>query len=166
MSINIIACIDRNRAIGYKSQLLFHIPEDMKRFRELTTGYTIVMGRKTFESLPNGALPHRRNIVISHTAAPIEGCEVFHSIEEALSTYKDETIFIIGGAEIYKQTLPIANKIYLTEVDDTAKNADAYFPEINEKQWKVLQETKHQQYTDSKGIKISYTFKVLERNIL
>lgn len=89
--LSIIACISKvHRAIGYQNRLLYAIPSDMTRFRMLTTGHTIIMGRKTFESLPNGALPNRRNIVISKTKEQITGCEVFSSLEEALAARKEE----------------------------------------------------------------------------
>lgn len=137
MVINIIACIDSNNAIGYKNQLLFHIPEDLTRFRMLTTGHTILMGRKTYESLPHGALPNRRNIVISHQNIHLEGCDVFSSIEKALDTCQDEEVFVIGGASIYEQTLSIADRLYLTKVHKACTQADTYFPIFNEKEWNL-----------------------------
>ena len=131
--ISIIACISKdNRAIGYQNRLLYHLPSDMVRFRELTTGHTIVMGRKTFESLPNGALPHRRNIVVSKSLKEIDGGEVYPTLEEALRAAQGDTlsapkeatgiaspeeIFIIGGESIYRQALPAARKLYLPAID-------------------------------------------------
>lgn len=137
MVINIIACIDSNNAIGYKNQLLFHIPEDLTRFRMLTTGHTILMGRKTYESLPHGALPNRRNIVISHQDIHLERCDVFASIKKALDTCQDEEVFVIGGASIYEQTLSLADRLYLTKVNKACKLADTYFPSFNEKEWNL-----------------------------
>lgn len=141
--LNIIACISKkHRAIGYQNRLLYHIKSDMTRFRELTTGHTIIMGRKTFESLPNGALPHRRNIVISKTREQIAGCEVYASLEEALVASKEETAeecFIIGGASIYEQALPFADKLYLTIVEKEPEHADTFFPEINPAEWEVTE---------------------------
>lgn len=129
MEINIIAAVARNRAIGNDNKLLYRLPNDMKRFKQLTTRHTIVMGRKTFESLPKGALPNRRNIVLSRTHHDYEGCECFSSVDEALShCSEDEVVFIIGGDSIYKQTIDIAQTLYLTEIDDTPQNADAFFP--------------------------------------
>lgn len=129
MSINIIAAVARNRAIGYENKLLYRLPNDMKRFKQLTTGHTIVMGRKTFESLPKGALPNRRNIVVSRTVRHYDGCECFGSIEEALSHCNDdEEVFIIGGDSIYKQTIALAKRLLLTEIDAIPPSADAYFP--------------------------------------
>lgn len=152
--LSIIACISKmHRAIGYKNRLLYAIPSDMTRFRMLTTGHTIIMGRKTFESLPNGALPNRRNIVISKTREQITGCEVYTSLEEALAARKEEagnkkTIgskeasdesFIIGGASIYEQALPFADRLYLTIVEKEPEHADTFFPEINPAEWEVTE---------------------------
>ena len=165
--LSIIACISQtNRAIGYQNRLLYHIKSDLTRFRELTTGHTIIMGRKTYESLPNGALPHRRNIVVSRSLKEMEGCEVYPNLEAALKAAEGEfgETFIIGGESIYRQSLPAARKLYLTVVDDTKINdavvndavvndavvndavvndapqqADAFFPEINPKEWKLIE---------------------------
>ncbi len=153
--ISIIACISKaNRAIGYQNRLLYHLPSDMVRFRELTTGHTIVMGRKTFESLPNGALPHRRNIVVSKSLKEIDGAEVYPSLEEALRAAQGDTlpapkentgiaspeeIFIIGGESIYRQALPAARKLYLTLVDKKPEQADTFFPAINNSAWEVTE---------------------------
>ncbi|MEE1383201.1 MAG: dihydrofolate reductase [Segatella copri] len=147
---SIIACISKkHRAIGYQNRLLYAIPSDMTRFRVLTTGHTIIMGRKTFESLPNGALPNRHNIVISKTREQIAGCEVFGSLEEALEARKEmagrkeaaeeEEYFIIGGASIYEQALPFADKLYLTIVEKEPEHADTFFPEINPAEWEVTE---------------------------
>ena len=158
--LSIIACISKvHRAIGDKNRLLYAIPSDMTRFRMLTTGHTIIMGRKTFESLPNGALPNRRNIVISKTREQITGCEVCSSLEEALAARKEEVgskktaaskeavgskeasdeCFIIGGASIYEQALPFADKLYLTIVEKELEHADTFFPEINPAEWEVTE---------------------------
>lgn len=141
--LSIIACISKkHRAIGYQNRLLYAIPSDMTRFRMLTTGHTIIMGRKTFESLPNGALPNRRNIVISKTKEQITGCEVFASLEEALAARKEaaeDECFIIGGASIYEQALPFADKLYLTIVEKEPEHADTFFPEINPAEWEVTE---------------------------
>ena len=140
--LSIIACISQtNRAIGYQNRLLYHIKSDLTRFRELTTGHTIIMGRKTYESLPNGALPHRRNIVVSRCMKEMEGCEVYPNLDAALKAAegKTEETFIIGGESIYRQSLPAAHKLYLTVVDDAPQQADAFFPEINPKGWKLIE---------------------------
>ena len=140
--LSIIACISQtNRAIGYQNRLLFHIKSDLTRFRELTTGHTIIMGRKTYESLPNGALPHRRNIVVSRSLKEMEGCEVYPNLEAALKAAEGEfgETFIIGGESIYRQSLPAARKLYLTVVDDAPQQADAFFPEINPEEWELIE---------------------------
>lgn len=139
--LSIIACISQtNRAIGYQNRLLYHIKSDLTRFRELTTGHTIIMGRKTYESLPNGALPHRRNIVVSRSLKEMEGCEVYPNLEAALKAAESpQEIFIIGGESIYRQSLHVARKLYLTVVDDAPQQADAFFPEINPEEWKLIE---------------------------
>ena len=141
MKINIIVAIAENRAIGFENKLLYWLPNDLKRFKALTTGHTIIMGRKTYESLPNGALPHRRNIVVSRSMKEMEGCEVYPNLEAALKAAegKTEETFIIGGESIYRQSLPAAHKLYLTVVDDAPQQADAFFPEINPKEWKLIE---------------------------
>lgn len=163
VKINIIAAIDNNRAIGYQNKLLFHIDEDMKHFKQLTMGHTIVMGRRTFESLPNGALPHRRNIVVSTTMKQRElaegysyhkqhGIEVFSSLTEALAACANEDdIYIIGGEKIYQQAIAIAHRLYLTIIDASAPNADAWFPTFDG--WHLKEESPRQ----------GYSFRVYER---
>ena len=127
--ISIIAAVAKDRAIGYKNKLIYWLPNDLKRFKALTTGHTIIMGRNTFLSLPKGALPNRRNIVLSRSAKAFEGCDVYASLEEALQhCTKDEDIYIIGGASVYQQALPIADRLCLTEIDDTPAEADTFFP--------------------------------------
>ena len=129
--ITIIAAIAQNRAIGYGNKLLYWLPNDLKRFKALTTGHTIIMGRKTFDSLPKGALPNRRNVVLSRSQSAIEGCEVYQSLEDALQHCStDEDIYIIGGASVYEQALPKADRLCLTEVQDIPEKADAFFPEF------------------------------------
>ena len=113
MNISIIVAIARNHGIGFENKLLYWLPNDLKRFKALTTGHTIIMGRKTFESLPKGALPNRRNIVLSRReGAAFAGAECFPSLEIALSHCKEEEeIFIIGGASLYKEAMHIARQI-------------------------------------------------------
>lgn len=143
--ISIIAAVDRHMAIGYENKLLFWLPNDLKRFKALTTGNTIIMGRKTFESLPKGALPNRRNIVLStrpDTLCP--GAEIFPSLEEALKHCEhDEQIYIIGGASVYRQALPLADALCLTEIDAEAPQADAYFPEVAPEIWQEKSRESH-----------------------
>ena len=106
MLITIIAAVARNHAIGYQNKLLYWLPNDLKRFKALTTGHTIIMGRRTFESLPKGALPNRRNIVLSRTQTHFDGCDSFTSLDEALAhCAADEDIYIIGGAHVYQQAV-------------------------------------------------------------
>lgn len=131
--LSIIVATDLNGGIGKDNQLLFKIKEDLKRFKELTTGKTVIMGRKTFESLPNGALPNRHNIVITtsnriNTISPIESLVFKNNIEELVEEYKDseEEIFVIGGGFIYQQFLPYCKKIYLTRVHGEFE-ADTFF---------------------------------------
>lgn len=143
--ISIIAAVDRKRGIGYQNKLLFWLPNDLKRFKALTTGNTIIMGRKTFESLPKGALPNRRNVVLSsHADTCYPGAEVFTSLEEAIkSCKKDEQVYIIGGASVYQQALPFADALCLTEVDAEAPHVDAYFPEVDSKIWQEKSRESH-----------------------
>ena len=135
--ISIIAAVDRRMAIGFQNKLLFWLPNDLKRFKALTTGNTIIMGRKTFESLPKGALPNRRNVVLStrpDTVCP--GAEVFPSLEVALQSCKeDEHVYIIGGASVYQQALPLADELCLTEINDVANEDGVCFLEVFAAQW-------------------------------
>lgn len=134
-SISLIAAIGKNRELGKNNKLLWDIPEDMKFFRETTKGHAIVMGRKTFESIGR-PLPNRTNIIITRNPDYKQaGCITTTSIEEALETAKEhesEEIFIIGGAQIYKESIQYADKLHLTIVDD-APEADAFFPEYEKK---------------------------------
>ena len=156
MTISIIAAVAKNGAIGYKNNLLYSIADDMKRFKTLTTGHTVIMGRKTFESLPFGALPNRRNIVITNSKKHIKGCECMNSINDALSSCKDETeVFIIGGGKIYNEAINIADKLYITEIDDDPTNADTFFPDYNK--WKCLAAEEHKK---SECNHYAFTFKI------
>lgn len=140
MTVSMIACVSKNYALGNKGQLLYHLPDDMKRFRRLTTGHTVIMGRKTFESLPNGPLPNRCNIIISKTLknSDIPGVDVVQSLSQALiraGVFNDELdgeVFIIGGESIYRRALEtdIIDNIYLTVVQDVPSEADVFFPTI------------------------------------
>lgn len=137
-NISIIVAIAENYAIGKDNQLLWHISEDLKRFKKLTTGHTLIMGRNTFLSLPNGALPNRRHIVISdQPGEQFEGCEMAASIEGALELAgTSDECFVIGGGMIYRQFLPLAGKLYLTRVQQDFE-ADTFFPEIDFAEWKA-----------------------------
>lgn len=137
-NISIIVATSLNNAIGYENQLIYRLPNDLKRFKALTTGHTIIMGRRTFESLPKGALPNRRNIVLStNPNIYFAEAETFTSLEEALaSCNKTEEVFIIGGESIYKQAIEKADKLYLTLIEDNTKDADAFFPAVDTTIWK------------------------------
>lgn len=141
--ISIIAAVAANRAIGNENKLIYWLPDDLKRFKALTTGHTIIMGRRTFESLPKGALPNRRNIVLSRTQTKFLGCDTYASLEEALRHCdEDEDIYIIGGASVYEQAMPLAHRLCLTEVHDTPAQADAFFPPYNDG-WNLAQKEEH-----------------------
>ncbi len=139
MRLSIIVAIAKNNAIGLNNKLIYWLPNDLKRFKSLTTGNTIIMGRKTFESLPKGALPNRRNIVLSRNGNPADfpGAELFRSLDETLEHCKDENeVFIIGGATLYTEAFPIADRICLTYVDNTPAEADTFFPAFDCSAWK------------------------------
>lgn len=142
--ITLIACIDKNNAIGYKNELLFKIPDDLKRFKELTTGKTVIMGRKTYMSIGK-PLPNRQNIILTHQEnidLPDNQNKVYiaKTIEEALKFANNE-IFIIGGESVYRQFLPYTDELLLTEVDGEVVHADAFFPDINKNDWKLIKTT-------------------------
>ena len=140
--ISIIAAVAKNRAIGFENKLIYWLPNDLKRFKALTTGHTIIMGRNTYLSLPKGALPNRRNVVLSTTVKELPGCEVFPTLEAALKSCKgDEDVYIIGGARVYEQAMVLADRLCLTEVDDTPQEADAFFPDYSE--WKIDKKEAH-----------------------
>ena len=140
----LIAAIAKNNAIGFENKLIYWLPNDLKRFKELTTGHTIIMGSNTFRSLPKGALPNRRNIVLSRKEKEFPGCETFSSLEEALANCSDtELVYIIGGEMLYKTALPHADILCLTEIDDTPENADAFFPEFARNEWEVIEQEEH-----------------------
>lgn len=137
--INLIAAIAKNRAIGNNGKLLCHIPEDLKRFKKLTENNIIIMGRKTYDSLPNKPLKNRINIVITNQDIELDGCIVVHSIEDSLKEskkYNDKEVFIIGGAKIYEQFMDKADKLYLTYIEEDYE-ADTFFPELVGN-WKVV----------------------------
>ncbi len=132
MQISIIAAIAENNAIGYQNRLIYFIKEDLKRFKTLTTGNTVIMGRRTFESLPKGALPNRRNIVLTRSEKRFQDCDVYPSLAEALASCgNEEHIYIIGGVSVYEEALPLANELCLTEIAATPAEADAFFPSFD-----------------------------------
>ena len=143
--ISIIAAIAKNNAIGLKGKLLYWLPADLKRFKALTTGHTIIMGRKTFDSLPKGALPNRRNIVLSRSKKDFPDAERFASLKEALASCATaENIYIIGGTSVYAEALPLADRLCLTEVHDIPAEADAFFPDFNREEWEVAFREEHE----------------------
>ena len=136
MTLSIIVAVASDGAIGRANDLLWHLPADLKRFKELTTGHTILMGRKTFESLPRGPLPNRRNIIISRSLPAQPGAEVYPTIQQAMEACaSDEEVFIIGGGEIYRQLLPNTERIYLTRVQASFPDAEVFFPELDPTEW-------------------------------
>lgn len=142
--MNAIVAVDNNWGIGKNKKLLFHIPEDMKYFKEKTTNKVIIMGRKTLESLPNGKpLKDRINIVVTRDKTyRVEGAIVVNSLDEVLSEiekYNDEDVFVIGGGLIYVQLLSYCQKVYVTKVENNF-NADIYFPNLdNYKEWNIIE---------------------------
>ena len=141
MKISLIVAVAEDRAIGDKGNLLWHLSSDLKRFKAITTGHTIIMGRKTYDSLPNGALPNRRNIVISRQLKNLEDAEVYSDIDEALKATSDEDIvYIIGGGEIYKKTFPRADELHITLVHKSYPEADTRFPEWKLTDWNILKQ--------------------------
>jgi len=151
MKLALIAAVAENGAIGKDNQLLWHLPADLQHFKRLTTGHTVVMGRKTYESIGK-PLPNRINVVVTRQPDfQAEGCVVVHSLDEAMSQAtsnlkpqpSNHQLFVIGGAELYAQALPLANTLYLTEVKANPQG-DAFFPTINLMDWDELSRSPHQ----------------------
>jgi len=159
MTVSIIVAIGENHAIGKNNQLLWHMPNDLKHFKDITSGRTIIMGRKTFDSVGK-PLPRRRNIVVTRQDITIPGCEVVKSIEDGLVLCKDEDeVFIGGGAEIYKLAMHITNRIYLTIIHKSF-DADTFFPDIDKSEWK---EVKREDFEPDEKNPLPYSFITLER---
>ena len=141
--VSMIAAVAKNGAIGFENKLIYWLPNDLKRFKQLTTGHTILMGRRTFESLPKGALPNRRNCVLSTSVAELPGCECFRSWDDFVKSCRpDEDIYIIGGASLYCGLLSKADRLCLTEVDDVPEQADTFFPDYS-KGWRETMREEH-----------------------
>jgi dihydrofolate reductase len=159
--ISIIVAIAEDNGIGNKNDLLWHIPEDLKRFRKLTLGNTVIMGKKTWESLPNKPLPGRKNIIITDDLKDnFEPGITTYSIEEALSKCgADEEIFIIGGGSIYRQFMPLADRLYITHIHKKAP-ADVFFPKIDPAIWEVAEKDEHEQ---KEGSPLTYTYIIYNR---
>lgn len=159
MILSLIAAMDRNRVIGVRNGLPWHLPEDFKHFKAVTMGKPVVMGRKTFESIGH-PLPGRRNIVISRSDYSAEGIEVVTSIDDALALVSNVAeVMVIGGASIYEQLLPMADRLYITHVD-TEVEGDAWFPEIDPACWDVLEQQSFQ--ADSKN-RFDFTIRTYQR---
>ena len=158
--ISIIVAIAENNAIGLNNDLLWHIPEDMKRFRQITTGHRIIMGKRTYESLPNRPLKNRTNIVISDIPGDrYEGCLMAYSIREVLDLCPaDEESFIIGGGMVYRQFLPLADRLYITRVHKSFEG-DVFFPEIDPDEW---EETAREE-GNPEGLDFTYSFMTYDR---
>lgn len=137
MNISMIACVGKNLELGKNNDLIWHLPNDLKFFKQTTLNKTVIMGRRTFESLPK-KLPNRRNIVLMlPEEEKIPDVDIFYSVEEVLKEFENnaEEVFIIGGASIYKQFLPYAKRLYLTEVPCEDKEATVYFPEFDKEKY-------------------------------
>lgn len=157
MKLSLIAAIGKNNELGLNNNLIWHLPGDMKFFKEITTYHTIIMGRKTFESLPK-LLPNRKHIVLSKSNIDIPEIEVYHSIQDFISKYQDscEKIFNIGGASIYQALLKYTDELYLTEIESTSK-ADAFFPHFNKNEYEsIVLDEKTDQKTNIKYNHILY----------
>ncbi len=143
--ISLIAAMDRNRAIGRGNALPWHLPDDLKHFKQVTLGKPVVMGRKTFESLGCRPLPGRPNLVVSRQGVQADGVAVFATLEAALQAAQREAeeIMVIGGGQIYAQALPWAERLYLTRVETEIDGADTWFPEWDRDAWQLLEETHH-----------------------
>lgn len=160
-TISIIVAAAENNAIGKDNQLLWHLPNDLKFFKRTTSGHTVIMGRKTYESV-GMPLPNRRNIVITRQDDyALEDAEVVHSLEEALalSASDGEEIFIVGGAQIYEEALPLTEKLYFTRVHGTFEG-EAFFPHVQESEWELISKEEHKK--DEKH-DYAYTFLIYER---
>lgn len=166
--ISAIVAVDNNWGIGYNGDLLEHIPDDLKYFKTITEGHVIVMGRKTWDSLPKKPLPNRVNVVVSskYTFEAKSGkgqpslvlCDMPHCIQ-GITNSRDEEIFIIGGGEIYKQLLPYCDRVYVTLIEKSHDNVDTYFPNLDEApEWEVSTRTELREYEN-----VPYTFLTYDR---
>lgn len=154
--LSIIAAVAQNGAIGKDNDLLWHISADLKRFKQLTLEHTVVMGKSTYDSLPVHPFPKRRNIVITRQKdLLIEGCEMAHSIDEAIALCKpNEETFVVGGSSIYKQMMPVVDKLYITWVYKDF-DADCFFPEIDHEQF-VQTSVSERMYDEKSGLEFAY----------
>ena len=160
MKLSLIVAKTKNNVIGFENSMPWHLPADLKHFKTITMGKPIVMGRKTYDSIGR-ALPGRRNIVISRQQdLKIEGCELFSSIEDAMKALQSEDeVIIIGGSEIFKQNLSLADYVYLTLINAELKG-DAFFLDLNLAEWKLTSEEKHASDVQNK---YAYCFQMWQR---
>ena len=159
--IHAIVAIDENGAIGRQGDLLCHLPADMRHFKEITMGHSIIMGRKTFESFPRRPLPGRQNIVVTRNAGwHYPGVTVVHSLDEAIAEAQTSTVFIIGGAQVYELALPLVEVLHLTLIHARWASADAFFPHIDMEQW---QEVDREHHTSDHRNAYEFDFITLER---
>ena len=144
--LSIIVAIAENYAIGKKGDLLCHLPADLKHFKEITSGKTVLMGERTFLSLPKHPLPNRRNIVLTDVKGKtFEGAETVYSLDELCAKVNaEEEAFVIGGGMVYRQMMPLADKLYITHIHHSWEDADTFFPEIKENEWMLVQAEKHE----------------------
>lgn len=158
--ISIIVAVSEDLGIGKNNDLLWHLPEDMKRFKRLTTGNTVIMGKRTWESLPKRPLPGRKNVVITDIPHEnFEGAVAAYSIDDAVAKCKgDNEIFIMGGGSIYRQFMPLADRLYITHVHKS-QDADVYFPKIDPEIWEVVEKEEFKE----EGEGIPYTYVIYER---
>jgi dihydrofolate reductase len=159
--ISIIVAVSEDLGIGKDNKLLWHLSEDLKRFKKLTFGNSVIMGKKTWESLPKRPLPGRKNIVLTDIPGEsFDGAVTAYSIEDAMSKCeKVEDVFIIGGGSVYRQFMPVADRLYITHVHKKAP-ADIFFPEIDPKIWKIV---KKEEFTGAEGNEIPYTYVIYGR---
>ena len=171
MRLSLIVALAENNAIGLDNRLLYHLPADMRRFKQLTTGHTVLMGSHTFRSLPKGALPNRLNVVLSRkgTSDDFPGCLHFKDLSAALDALNGlsdsgdeqaQEVFVIGGAQVYQAALPLAQRLCLTQIHDTPPTADTFFPPIDPDGWN---ETFREHHEADEKHAVPFTFIDLER---
>lgn len=158
----IIAAVAKNNVIGIKNELPWKLNGDMKYFSKITTGKTVLMGKNTYISILNKLgkpLPNRKNVILSRTEKDLSGCETINNLQNFIENNKGEEIFVIGGESIYKQTIPLADRLYITEVDYNSEG-DAFFPKFDINEWQLISEEKH--LKDEKN-ECDYNFKIYDR---
>ncbi len=162
-TFSIIVAIGKNNAIGKNGDLLWHIREDMLYFKRTTKNHPVLMGRKTWDSLQIQPLPKRKNLIITSNPDFVfnhEQVSVLHSVEQAKEINLDEEIFVIGGGTIYREFLPLANKLYITKVFESFSDADTFFPEINWQEWRTIYQSERRK---SETSEIEFQFFIFER---